>query len=82
MTQRCNNKRHPRYQHYGGRGITVCERWLKFQNFLTDVGLAPSKELTLDRIDNNGNYEPGNIRWATRSQQEANKRAYRLYLIK
>lgn len=74
MTQRCNNPKHPRYQHYGGRGIKVCEHWLKFENFLADIGPAPSEELSLDRIDNNGNYEPGNVRWATTQQQNENRR--------
>lgn len=75
MTQRCNNANHRSYKNYGGRGITVCERWLKFENFLADVGSAPSPKLTLDRINNDGNYEPENVRWATTKEQSENKRS-------
>jgi hypothetical protein len=74
MRQRCLNPANADYRWYGARGITVCERWNDFTNFLADVGERPSPELTLDRIDVNGNYEPGNIRWATWEQQRQNKR--------
>ena len=61
------------YPRYGGRGIEVCQEWLtSFETFFEDVGLAPSPELTLDRIDNNGNYEPDNVRWTTMSEQVKN----------
>jgi hypothetical protein len=73
MLQRCKNPKHDRYQYYGGRGVTVHAEWTKFENFLKDMGERPDGK-TLDRIETNGNYEPGNCRWATKKQQERNKR--------
>ncbi len=72
MTARCTNEGHRNYALYGGRGITVCDRWLSFPNFLADMGEKP-RGLSLDRIDGNGNYEPSNCRWATATEQARNR---------
>lgn len=74
MRTRCNNPNHAAYHRYGGRGIQVCSEWDDFWQFVADVGDKPSEEYTLDRIDNDGNYEPGNVRWATRKEQSWNSR--------
>jgi len=72
MLTRCRNPKADNFEQYGGRGITVCERWLKFENFLADMGERPPG-MTIDRRDNAKGYEPGNCRWATPSEQENNK---------
>jgi hypothetical protein len=74
MIQRCTNPKNPAYHWYGGRGITVCERWLSSANFLADMGKRPSPKHSLDRKDNGKGYEPGNCRWATVPEQLANRR--------
>jgi hypothetical protein len=74
MKTRCLNSNSPQYANYGGRGITVCQRWIaSFDAFLEDMGQRPDPSLSLDRIDPDGNYEPGNCRWADRTTQARNK---------
>jgi hypothetical protein len=75
MKDRCCNPNNTSYRHYGGRGITICEQWRNsFEAFYATVGPRPSSTHSIDRINNDGNYEPGNVRWATRIQQANNKR--------
>jgi hypothetical protein len=82
MLSRCRNPKDQSYPRYGGRGIIVCQRWYAFLNFLADMGPRPSLKHTLDRKNNDGNYEPGNVRWvATRSEQCRNRHDNRMLTV-
>jgi hypothetical protein len=81
MIQRCTNAKCKEYKNYGGRKIKICKRWLKFENFLEDVGERP-KGLTLDRIDNNDDYKPNNWKWSNKKEQNRNKRNSNILLFK
>lgn len=77
MIERCSRSKRDNFEHYGGRGITVCERWQTFENFFADMGERPAGT-SLDRLDVNGHYEPGNCRWATKKEQMRNMRTNRI----
>lgn len=79
MLQRCHNPRHSNFKHYGARGIFVCDQWRRsFTDFISHIGKKPDSALSLDRIDNEKGYEPGNVRWATAEQQQNNTRRQKL----
>lgn len=81
MISRCTNPASRAFADYGGRGIKVSGRWLSFDAFLADMGPRPGAGYSLDRIDPNGHYEPGNVRWATRYEQAQNKRLSRQRVV-
>lgn len=82
MKNRCTNPKDSGYKRYGGRGIEVCDDWLfSFEAFLADVGLKPSKKHSLGRMDNDGNYEPGNVQWETPLQQGGNNSRNRNFTV-
>ena len=80
MIARCTNENAPNYHHYGGRGISVCDRWFQFENFIKDMGSKPIGG-SLDRIDVDGDYKPSNCKWSTNKEQATNKRK-KIYLTK
>ena len=81
MLGRCCRPTHKSYSYYGARGIRVCQEWLSFENFLKDMGPRPSKNHTLERINNNGNYEKVNCAWATKLEQANNKRTSKIVTV-
>ena len=81
MRSRCNDPNNPKWPRYGGRGITICKRWDRYEAFAEDMGPHPGKGWSIDRIDNNGAYEPTNCRWATQKTQQRNRTNTKLSLL-
>lgn len=77
MLRRCYDSKDPAFKNYGARGITVCDTWFVFKNYATDMGLPPSEFATVERVNNDGNYEPGNCAWVDRTQQCLNRRTFK-----
>lgn len=81
MLARCQNKKHPAYKNYGGRGVSVCKDWLSFANFVADVGKQPFKGASIDRIDNNLGYSKENCKWSNATEQNRNRRTNRFVTV-
>jgi hypothetical protein len=82
MIERCYDNNCEKYPRYGGRGIKVCDQWkTSFETFLKDVGLSPGKGYSIDRINNDGDYEPTNVKWSTRKEQQRNRHANHLITV-
>src|SRR4051794_33564449 len=80
IKSRCLSPSNPSYFRYGGRGIKICERWMAFDNFIADMGFRTTAKHSIDRVDNDGDYEPSNCRWATQQEQHANQ-AFTQYVL-